>query len=79
MAAWTLPAMIMDWCEFVTTALDRRSRKYFFNIILGMIANNPFVARISTLEVRARQCTAPVPSSRGLAARSHRVRKPGSM
>jgi hypothetical protein len=37
MAAWTLPAMILDWCEFVTTALDRRSRKYFFNIILGMI------------------------------------------
>jgi len=27
----------LDWCEFVTTALDRRSRKYFFNIILGMI------------------------------------------
>ena len=37
MAAWTLPAMILDWCEFVTNALDRRSRKYFFNIILGMI------------------------------------------
>jgi hypothetical protein len=37
MAAWTLPAMILDWCEFVTTALDRRSGKYFFNIILGMI------------------------------------------
>ena len=36
MAALTLPAMILDWCEFVTTALDRRSRKYFFNIILGM-------------------------------------------
>jgi hypothetical protein len=27
----------LDWFEFVTTALDRRSRKYFFNIILGMI------------------------------------------
>jgi|GEM_PF-2888800 len=37
MAAWTLPAIILDWCEFVTTALDRRSRKYFFSIILGMI------------------------------------------
>jgi len=37
MAAWTLPAIILDRCEFVTTALDRRSRKYFFNIILGMI------------------------------------------
>jgi hypothetical protein len=27
----------LDWFEFVTTALDQRSRKYFFNIILGMI------------------------------------------
>jgi hypothetical protein len=37
MAAWTLCAMILDWCEFVTTALYRRSRKYFSKIILGMI------------------------------------------
>ena len=29
--------IILTSCEFVTTALDRRSRKYFFNIILGMI------------------------------------------
>ena len=29
--------MILTWCEFVTTALDLRSRKCFFNIILGMI------------------------------------------
>jgi len=37
MAAWALSAMILGWCEFVTTALDRRSRKDFFNVILGMI------------------------------------------
>ena len=37
MAAWTLPHRIADWCEFLTTALDRRSRKYFVTIILGML------------------------------------------
>lgn len=37
MAAWTLPTMILPSSEFVTTALDRRSRKHFFNIIPGMI------------------------------------------
>jgi hypothetical protein len=26
MAAWTLPHRITDWCENLTTALDRRSR-----------------------------------------------------
>ncbi len=26
MAAWTLPHRITDWCEILTTALDRRSR-----------------------------------------------------
>jgi hypothetical protein len=34
MAAWTLPKRITDWCEFLTTALDRRSRKYFVTVIL---------------------------------------------
>ncbi len=37
MAAWTLPHRITDWCEILTTALDRRSRKYFLTIILGML------------------------------------------
>jgi hypothetical protein len=37
MAAWPLPAMILDWCEFVTTALNRRSTEVLLNIILGMI------------------------------------------
>ena len=37
MAAWTLPNRKADWCEFLTTALDRRSRKYFVTIILGML------------------------------------------
>jgi hypothetical protein len=37
MAAWTLPNRIADWCEILTTALDRRSRKYFPTIILGML------------------------------------------
>ena len=37
MAAWTLPNRIADWCEILTTALDRRSRKYFLTIILGML------------------------------------------
>jgi hypothetical protein len=29
MAAWTLPEKITDWCQFLTTTLDRRSRQYF--------------------------------------------------
>jgi hypothetical protein len=37
MAAWTLPRMIADWCEILSTGLDRRSRKYFVAIILGML------------------------------------------
>jgi hypothetical protein len=37
MAAWTLPNRITDWCEILTTALDRRSQKYFRAIILGML------------------------------------------
>jgi len=37
MAPWTLPNRITDWCEILTTALDRRSRKYFLTIILGML------------------------------------------
>ena len=37
MAAWTLPAIIAEWCEILTSVLDRRSRKYFFTIILGML------------------------------------------
>ena len=37
MAAWTLPNRIADWCEILTTALDRRSRKHFLTIILGML------------------------------------------
>jgi len=37
MAAWTLPKRIANWCEILTTALDRRSRKYFVTLILGMV------------------------------------------
>ena len=37
MAAWTLLDRIADWCQILTTALDRRSRKYFLAIILGMM------------------------------------------
>jgi len=37
MAAWTLPKKITDWCENLTTALDRRSRKYFATLVLGMV------------------------------------------
>ena len=37
MAAWTLPHRITDWCENLTTALDRRSRKYFISVVLGMV------------------------------------------
>jgi hypothetical protein len=37
MAAWTLPEKIADWCRFLTTALDRRSRKYFVTVMLGML------------------------------------------
>jgi hypothetical protein len=37
MAAWTLPNRIADWCQILTTALDRRSRKYFLTIVLGML------------------------------------------
>ncbi|MEY3225407.1 MAG: hypothetical protein RLZZ536_26, partial [Planctomycetota bacterium] len=29
MAAWTLPAMIAEWCEILSSVLDRRSGKYF--------------------------------------------------
>ena len=37
MAAWTLPHRITEWCENLTTTLDRRSRKYFLTIVLGMV------------------------------------------
>ena len=37
MAAWTLPHKITEWCENLTTALDRRSRKYFVTVVLGMV------------------------------------------
>lgn len=37
MAACTLPAMTAEWCEILTSVLDRRSRKYFFTIILGLL------------------------------------------
>ena len=37
MAAWTLPNRIAGWCRFLTSTLDRRSRKYFLTIVLGMI------------------------------------------
>ena len=37
MAAWTLPHKIAEWCENLTTALDRRSRKYFVTVVLGMV------------------------------------------
>jgi len=40
MAAWTLPHRITDWCENLTTALDRRSRKYFVTVVLGMVLAN---------------------------------------
>lgn len=37
MAAWTLPHRIAEWCENLTSTLDRRSRKYFIPLILGMV------------------------------------------
>ena len=37
MAAWTLPAMIPDWCEILTSVLDPASRIYLFTIILGRL------------------------------------------
>jgi hypothetical protein len=37
MAAWTPPQIITDWCEILTSVLDRRSRKYFLPVILGMV------------------------------------------
>ena len=37
MAAWTLPQKIADWCAFLTTTLDGRSRRYFVTVILGML------------------------------------------
>ena len=37
MAAWTLPAKIADWIAFLSTGLDRRSRKYLLVIVLGMV------------------------------------------
>jgi hypothetical protein len=37
MAAWTLLAVIAEWCEILTSVLDRRRRKYFFTIIPGML------------------------------------------
>ena len=37
MAAWTLPKIVADWCEILTTALDQRNRKYLVTIILGML------------------------------------------
>lgn len=40
MAAWTLPQKITDWCRFLTTTLDRRSRKYFLTVILGMLLSS---------------------------------------
>lgn len=37
MAAWTLPQRIAEWCEVLSAGLDRRSRKYFVSIVLGML------------------------------------------
>lgn len=37
MAAWTLLDRIADWRQILTTAPDRRSRKYFLTIILSML------------------------------------------
>lgn len=37
MAVWTLPKIVADWCEVLTTALDQRNRKYLVTIILGML------------------------------------------
>jgi len=37
MAAWTMPTTKGEWCEFLTSVLDRRSRKYLFTIIPGML------------------------------------------
>ena len=56
MAAWTLPNRITDWCEILTTALDRRSRKYFLTIILGMLChwalqNQPLMGASKPAEV----------------------------
>ena len=36
-AAWTLPHRITDWCEILTTALDRRSRRYFMPVVPRMV------------------------------------------
>jgi hypothetical protein len=40
MAAWTLPETITDWCRFLTSTLDRRSRRYFLTVILGMLLSS---------------------------------------
>ena len=37
MAAWTLPSRIAEFCDVLTTGLDRRSRKYVFALFLGML------------------------------------------
>ena len=37
MAAWTLPKRISEWCEILTSTLDRRSRKYFIPLVVGMV------------------------------------------
>ena len=37
MAAWTLPRMIADWICFLSTGLDRRSRKSLPGILLGRL------------------------------------------
>ena len=54
MAAWTLPHRITEWCENLTTTLDRRSRKYFLTIVLGIVlatgrrqrCQAPFIDRV---------------------------------
>ena len=37
MTAWTLPKTTAERCENLTTALDRRSQKYFATVVLGMV------------------------------------------
>jgi len=40
MAAWTLPHRIVECCENLTSALDRRSRKYLLPLVIGMILSH---------------------------------------
>ena len=49
MAAWTLPNRIADWFEILTTAFERRSRKYLVTIILRMVLARGFCCPAATV------------------------------